>query len=221
MGTNELIRAIDAGDEPQALAVIRSHPELSRSRDDDGLTPLMQALYRGFDDLAAALGRESDQLDGFEAAAVGDLERLREVVKEASAANAWSSDGFTALHLAAFFGQPEAARFLIQQGADIEAVARNRRFASEARPLHSAVAAQQGEVVTLLLEAGANPNSRQHGGFTPLLEAAQLGNAELVDVLMASGADQGARLDDGSSAADLARKAGNAQLADRLEAASS
>jgi ankyrin repeat protein len=219
MGTNRLFEAMGAGDEHQALDVLGSHPELARSRDDDGLSPLMQAVYRGFGELAEALCAASGGLNVFEAAAIGDLERLRELVEGASAANDWSSDGFTPLHLAAFFGQAEAARFLLQHGADLEAVTRNRRFAAGAHPLHSAVAAQDREVVALLLEAGADPNARQHGGFTPLLEAAQLGNVDLVVLLLAHGTDRGGRLDDGSSAADLARKAGNAPLADRLEGA--
>jgi uncharacterized protein len=217
MGANELFQALSAGDEQRALNVLRAHPELARTRDDDGLSPLMQAVYRGFDKLTEVLRRERRDLDVFEAAAVGDLNRLCELVQDKSAADAWSSDGFTPLHLAAFFGRPEAARYLLTQGADIEAVARNRRFAAEARPLHSAVAAQHREVIALLLKAGADPNSRQHGGFTPLLEAAQLGNADLVDLLLAHGTNQADTLEDGSTASDLARKAGNVLLADRLK----
>ena len=217
MGANELFQALSSGDEEQALNVLRAHPELARTRDDDGLSPLMQALYRGYDKLAKVLRQERKDLDVFEAAAIGDPGRLRELVHDKSAANAWSSDGFSPLHLAVFFGQLEAARYLLTQGADIEAAARNQRFAGEARPLHSAVAAQHLEVITLLLNAGADPNSRQHGGFTPLLEAAQLGNADLVDLLLAHGANKADTIDDGSSASDLARKAGNIPLADRLK----
>ena len=217
MGANGLFKAVSAGDEQQALDELRAHPELARTRDDEGLSPLMQAVYRGFDKLAEVLRAERDDLDVFEAAAVGDVNRLRELVQDESAANAWSSDGFSPLHLAVFFGQLEAARFLLTQGADVEAAARNQRFAAEARPLHSAVAAQHLEVIKLLLSAGADPNSRQHGGFTPLLEAAQLGNVELVDLLLAHGANEADTLDDGTSASALAKKAGNALLADRLQ----
>jgi ankyrin repeat protein len=179
----------------------------------------MQAVYRGFDKLAEVLRAERGHLDVFEAAAVGDLNRLRELVQDKSAANVWSSDGFSPLHLAVFFGQLEAARYLLSQGANIEAAAHNQRFAGEARPLHSAVAAQHREVIALLLDAGADPNSRQHGGFTPLLEAAQLGNAELVDLLLNHGGNTADTLEDGSSASDLARRAGNVSLADRLQKA--
>ena len=92
----------------------------------------------------------------------------------------------------------------------------NQRFAAGAHPLHSAVAAQQQQVIALLLKAGADPNSKQHGGFTPLLEAAQLGNADLAELLLAHGADPRAQLDDGRTAAELAEEAGNQLLAERL-----
>jgi ankyrin repeat protein len=218
--SNVLFQAIDES-EDEALKVLQDHPELANTRDGQGLSPLMQALYHGQDRLAAALrhARRRD-LDPFEAAAVGDLDRLRHLTGEGAAVRGWSSDGFTALHLAAFFGQPEAAQLLIDRGADIEAVATNRRFASEARPLHSAVAAQDPETTLLLLRAGADPNSKQHGGFTPLLEAAQLGNSVLVGLLLEAGAEPNATLDDGRSAAELAEAAGSEPLASRLRAMS-
>jgi ankyrin repeat protein len=215
VSTNELFEAIQAGDENRALQVLDTQPDLARTR-DDGLSPLMQALYHGLNDLAIALRRATGDLDVFEAASVGDVERLRELVPDGSAANAWSTDGFTALHLASFFGQPKAAGLLIERGADIEASALNQRFAAGAHPLHSAVAAQQQQVIALLLKAGADPNSKQHGGFTPLLEAAQLGNADLAELLLAHGADPRAQLDDGRTAAELAEEAGNQLLAERL-----
>ncbi len=98
----------------------------------------------------------------------------------------------------------------------MEAVSRNGRFARDARPLHSAAAARHVDVCAILLEAGADPNSRQHGGFTPLLEAAQHGDAELASLLLRHGADPGMRLANGKTAADLAQEAGATELGDRL-----
>jgi uncharacterized protein len=221
MGSNELFQAIDAGDQERALQMLMDQPELASARDDFGLSPLTQALYHGLDALAVALREATEgDLDLFEAASVGALGRLDALLEDRSAATAWSSDGFTALHLAAFFGQPDAARLLIERGADIEAAATNRRFAGGAHPLHSAVAARDREIVGILLAAGADPNARQHGGFTPLLEAAQLGDADLAGLLLEHGADAKATLDDGGSAAALARKAGADSLAERLQEAS-
>ena len=41
------------------------------------------------------------------------------------------------------------------------------------RPIHSAAAVRDRTSVRLLLEAGADPNVRQQGGYTPLHTAAQ------------------------------------------------
>jgi ankyrin repeat protein len=156
------------------------------------LSPILDALYRGDRDEAERLRAERTELDVFEAAALGDVERLRAILEEDSdAARAWSPDGFTALHYAAYFDGPETARPLIEHGADVEAVSTNEEFAPQARPLHSAVAAGRGDVVEVLLHAGADPNARQHGGFTPLMAAEQTGNLELAEVLIRHGAAAG------------------------------
>ena len=167
---------------------------------------LMQALYGGKTDEAKAIAAARSDLDVLEAAAIGDLERLRVLLDEdPSRANAWSDDGFTPLHYAAFFGQPEAAKLLIEEGADLEARSTNREFALDAAPLHSAVAARERGTIEVLLGAGADVNAVQHGGFTPLLEAAQTGQAEIVELLLERGANPDAKLDDGRTATDLAR----------------
>jgi uncharacterized protein len=178
---------------------------------------LMQALYDGMTEEARELADARPDLDVFEAAAIGDTERLRELLDmDASAAIAWSEDGFTPLHFAAFFGHPAAATLLTERGADLEARSTNEQFAFDATPLHSAAAAGQREVCEILLDAGADVNAVQHGGYTPLIDAAQNGNVELAKLLLERGADTAARLDDGRSATDLATAAGNEELAGRL-----
>jgi ankyrin repeat protein len=216
LASNPLFEAIDRGDDRRALEIVRENPDLARSRDDEGLTPLMHALYRDRSGVVAELRRSAPDLDVFEAAAVGDVERLRELVTDQAAANAWSGDGFTPLHLAGFFGRTEAVRYLIGAGAKVDVAATNRTFAGGAHPLHSAIAGRARDAAALLLQAGADPNATQHGGFTPLLEAAQLGDGDLAALLLRHGADPRICLDDGASAAEVARRAGNAELAAAL-----
>jgi ankyrin repeat protein len=170
------------------------------------LSELMQALYEGRTEDARQIADTRSDLDVFEAAAIGNVGRLRELLDEdPMLVNAWSADGFTPLHFAAFFGHPEAARLLIAAGAELEARSTNREFAFDARPLHSASAAGRRDVSEVLIDAGADVNAVQHGGYTALLDAAANGDAELVELLLARGADPTARLDDGRGVSELTK----------------
>jgi ankyrin repeat protein len=158
----------------------------------DELGPILAALYAGDRERAEALRREKPELDVFEAAALGDAARLEGLLAaDPDFALAWSPDGFTALHYAAFFGSPDAIRALVVAGADLEAPSRNEQFAPEAHPLHSAVAAGRADNAEALLQAGADPNARQHGGFTPLMGAEQSGDFDLAELLIQHGAYAG------------------------------
>lgn len=147
-----------------------------------GLSPLMRALYEGDRGRAEAL--RHPELDVFEAAALGDVERLHELLDaDPSLVSAWSTDGFTPLHYAVFFGDPETVRVLAERGADLEIPARNEEIAGGALPLHSAVAAGRRETVEALLAAGADPRSQRPGGGTALDEAELTGRTDLAELL--------------------------------------
>ena len=174
----------------------------------------MQALYAGERDRAEELLAAHGDPDIFEAAAFGRIERLRTLLDaDAGLAGALSPDGFTALHFAAFFGQPACAALLLERGADPGLRAQNPMTVE---PLHSAAAANQTEIARMLLDAGADPNEAQEGGFVPLHAAAQNGNAELTELLLERGADTAAATNDGRTAAQLARESGHTGLADFL-----
>ncbi len=165
------------------------------------VSALMQALYNGDTTQVDGLLAGGPELDVFEAAALGRVERLRELLEAApELARAWSPDRATALHFAAFFGQPEATRVLVDRGADLEAV--SPTF-GDVTPLHSACASGERESARILLEAGADPNVRQQRGFTPLHAAAQNGDEELARMLLARGADPEAATDDGRTTRDF------------------
>ena len=178
------------------------------------VSDLLAAVYRGDDAARDAVLAARAPADVFEAAAVGDVDRLVALLDEdPRRASAFAEDGFTPLHLAAFFRHPAAVRLLLERGAPVDAVATNEM---RVRPLHSAAAARDAESVRLLVEAGADVNARQHGGWAPVHAAAQNGDAATLDLLLAAGADPAAGNDAGRTAADVAREAGHGELAARL-----
>jgi len=201
--SDRLFQAIAAGDEDAVRELIDARPELAGERNEDGLSPALYALYHGKADLVEPLLDANPPLDVFDAAAVGRTRGLDELLDgEPGLARAWSPDGFTALHLAAFFGQAEAAQALLGRGADVGAIARNANL--QVAPLHSAAAGKHAEIVKLLLEHGADPNARQDGGFTPLHSAAQNDDRESIEALLEAGADPALTNDGGKTPADLA-----------------
>src|SRR3954466_3275251 len=128
------------------------------------MSQLLEALYRGdraqVDELLAA----GPELDIFEAAALGRADRLDELLEEdGSRANAYGDDGFHPLGLACFFGHVDAARGLLEGGAEVNALSRNER--SQKAAIHAAAAAEgkdgeatRYELVELALDHGADPN---------------------------------------------------------------
>ncbi len=170
------------------------------------MSDLLDALYAGEIEKAEALLGPEEALSVFEAAAFGRLDRLRSLLHEDPAqAGARSKDGFTALHLAVFAQQAEAARVLIDQGADVNA--RSGGEVARVPPLGTAAFVRSVHMARLLLDAGADVNGCGEGGFTALHSAAQNGDEELVRLLLGRGADPSIALPDGRRPADLAAAA--------------
>lgn len=210
---DQLFDAIRRGDAQHVRLLLQQDAGLAAARDATGVSALLFACYNRRRELIDLLVSALPELDLFEATAVGRLDRVTALLAEdTSRALAFTADGFTALHYAAFFGQPEAAEALLTASADPNAQARNPM---QVRPLHSAAAGQRA-VVALLLQYGADPNTRQQGGWTPLQGAAHLGDAEMVRNLLEHGADRAAANDEGKTALELARAGGHTHLFDLL-----
>jgi uncharacterized protein len=187
-----IFESIKAGDIDAVRAAVADNPPVAAARDDDGRSAVRAALYVHKQDIADVLLQAKPELDVFDAAAAGDVDRLTELLDgDPELVGAWSEDGYTPLHFAAFFDRGKAVRLLLDRGADVSAVSRNDM---QVQPLHSAVAANSRDVAAALLTAGADPNARQQGGFTPLMAAEENEKeGDMVRLLMDHGAEESAQ----------------------------
>ena len=182
----DIFAAIQAGDVDAVQALVEADPSVAAARNDAGLSAILAATYRHQYEIVGVLLAAEPQLDVFDAAAVGDTTRLAYLLDaDPAAVNAFSPDGFFPLALSAHFRQPAAVRVLLDRGADVHQTATN---AMAVQALHAAVAGRDHESTKLLLEAGADPNATQHGGYTPLMAAEQNNEKVTVELLRHFGA---------------------------------
>src|SRR3984885_16048593 len=148
---------------------------------------LFEAIRAGDLSRVKALVEADPALAIFAASIQGDTAGIEELLAaNRSLVSKMSEDGWTPLHLAAFFGKQDAARALLNKGAPVNARSTN---AMQNMPLHAAAAGKHTEIARLLIEHGASVDARQHGGWTPMHAAAQNGDIPLAKTLGDAGAD--------------------------------
>lgn len=210
--------AIKADDIFGLTAIVNANPSLVDAVNENRVPAVMFAWYYGRKEVANLLVRSGAAVDAHTASAMGDTTRIeKSLAADPEVVNKHSVDGWTPLHLAAFFGQKRAAELLLSRGAS--ALARSTN-AMNNHPIHAAAAGRSRDLVALLLEHGAEVNATQHGGWTPLHAAAQNGDPEMTAVLLANGADPSIRADNNQSALDLALGKGAQEVVDLLVAQS-
>ena len=214
--TQALIDAVRAGDLATADSILATGPEAARGAGDGGESPLLEALYRGHRDLVARIAalRETSLI---EAAALGDEARVRSLAsRDRSSLSHRSSDGWTALHMAGFFGHSSAAAALIEAGAELDA--RSANYMSNT-PLCAAIAGKTDPAtISTLLEAGADASAHTVSGVQPIHLAASRGATAIVNELLRRGARADVATDDGKTPAQFAAEHGHPEVASMLEA---
>jgi len=206
--------ALRSGDLSQARALLNTDPSLASAKHESGASALLMSIYMGRNEIRELLLSRGLRMDLGEAAAAGDLARVKELIEANPAAvNSFSADGFPVFALACFFGHLDAARYLAEKGADVHAAATN---GSGYNALTAAVTAGHTEIVKYLLERGLDPNYRYGPAYTPLLAAAANGHLEILKSLLAHGADPAAVTNDGKSAVALAAERNHPDVADYL-----
>jgi ankyrin repeat protein/L-ascorbate metabolism protein UlaG (beta-lactamase superfamily) len=131
---------------------------------------------------AVSCGAQSAEVH--EAARTGDLRKLKELIGASpELVNAKGEQDDTPLHSAAMMGKMDAALFLIEKGAAIDA-----RNTVNQSPLLYAAYGGHAAIVDTLLARGAQFDYQDTRGFAPIHFAARKGNRAVVELLVSKGA---------------------------------
>jgi ankyrin repeat protein len=175
----EIFELVDADDAAAIRELLAREPREVERRDETGISPLMRALYRGSDAAFQAILAAGEPSDPWDRLVAGFADRL-------PAPDAWSADGFTPLHLAAFVDNRPAAAALLEAGADPNVLA-TATFA-RVTPLGTCAFSGALGVAGLLLEHGADPHIGEDGVYSAEAEAIARGSEELARLIQAAAA---------------------------------
>jgi uncharacterized protein len=186
-GTAALIDAIKAGEFERVKAMVSADPSLIDARSRSGDSAILTAVYHRQKEIVNLLVARGATLSLFEACAAGEEERVERAIEaDPLSVNEYSSDGWTPLHLASFFGHPRIVEMLLAAGADVAARSHNSTANTS---LHAALAGNHKFVAGLLIGRGSDLNAADGKGWHPLHIAAANNNLETIKVLIAQGAD--------------------------------
>uniref|UniRef100_A0A8C5BWX1 Notch receptor 3 n=1 Tax=Gadus morhua TaxID=8049 RepID=A0A8C5BWX1_GADMO len=167
-------------------------------RGPDGFTPLMLASFCG-----GGLEPEIPEEEESEECSANIISDL--IYQGASLAAQTDRTGETALHLAARYARADAAKRLLDAGADANAQDNTGRS-----PLHAAVAADAQGVFQILIRTRATDlDSRMYDGSTALILAARMAVEGMVEELITCHADVNAVDELGKSALHWAAAVNN------------
>jgi|WetSurMetagenome_2_1015567.scaffolds.fasta_scaffold142261_1 ankyrin repeat protein len=169
-------------------------------------TPLHWAAYKAHKDVAELLLTNKADVNGKDSigdtplhwAASGGHKGVAELLLDNKASvNAQDKDNSTPLHKAASGGHKDVAELLLARGAEVDAKAIHGPWSMprqgslspeflqnwDATPLHFAVQHDHKDVAALLLAHGADANSKDNRGITPLHLAVWKGK-DMVELLL-------------------------------------
>ncbi|TWU25710.1 ankyrin repeat domain-containing protein [Bythopirellula polymerisocia] len=147
-----------------------------------------------------------------DAAMDGNIDFVRQAIKDGVDVNAVDDQQRSALMLAAFNGHTSIIKLLLDQGALLD-----HQDALGRTALMFAATGDNLATVKLLLDSGADVNAVDKGeGFTSLMHAAAEGQLEVVRLLLEHKANPAIRDVDGDSALDFAKRNGHSQVVELL-----
>ncbi|MFB9273739.1 ankyrin repeat domain-containing protein [Cohnella cellulosilytica] len=217
---NEMFEAVKLRDIDKVAELIHRDASLVNASNPQGETPVLLAAFLRANDIKELLLRNgAGKLNVFEAAAVGNSPRVKELLDQSpELLNSYSHDGFPLLSLAVHFGNTDTVELLLSRGADIHARSRDGSLNNTA--IHATVFGGYDHLVDLLVKHGADIHSRCEGelrkAFNVLHVAAYFDKAPLVEKFLGYGADKTAKNADGRTPYELAVSLGHTASAELL-----
>lgn len=149
----------------------------------------------------------------FKAIKASDLDTVRKLHEEDGVALdvRRATDSDSPLHHAVRTKQTEIARYLLEKGADVDALTYNTNT-----PLHLAAFDGNDEIIRLLVARGADIDAKECDGWTPVYCAILNKHPETVETLAELGADLNAQTGSGWTALHKAADKGNARIVNFL-----
>ncbi len=131
-----------------------------------------------------------------------DAAQLRELLKENTAEiiRMTSTRGSTPIHWAAIENSEEAAKLLLGEDVNVNAMAHNGYT-----PLHWAAIGNSAEVAAILIDKGARVDAKSEEGFTPLHLAMQKNSLDAARILLENGASIYSKTKEGSTPLSFVR----------------
>ena len=195
--TYPLHEAAKTGDLDSVNHFITVHMADVDAKDNNGVTPLQWAAYRGYASAVSVLiaaGADVNSGGGtplYGAALWGHASVVSILIAAGANVNARDNSGNTPLHGAA---DVAIVSMLIAAGANA-----NVKNNSGYTPLYIAARHGRVTVVSMLIAAGANANVKGRHGYTPLYIAAHYDHVAVVSTLIALGADANVKNYDGNT----------------------
>lgn len=153
-----------------------------------------------------------EKLDVFEIARKGSLIQAKEIIAvNPKAFNIVNTEGYSPLTLACYHRNNKVAKFLINNGSDIN------QKSSMGTPLMAAVVKGNIEIVNALLDKKADVNSIDSNGTSALLYATIFKNYEIVRILIKANANPDLKDNRGNSAIDYAILVNDDKLIETLK----
>ncbi|XP_051954154.1 CARD- and ANK-domain containing inflammasome adapter protein [Xyrauchen texanus] len=241
-GRTALHRASERGHTAVALALAKAGADI-HAKDQASKTPMHLAAQKGHERTVKALVHEEkknvqNQTTVLHMAAIQDDATLAEaLLRNGALVDTRDSLRKTALYHAVSHGNEKTTAVLLKAGAQVDSVIVDAAFELNRKSvlslflqyvqksmsqndinsaLFKAVQRNSDRVVAALVDHGADVNSCNEFGYTPMLLAAELGNIETFKVLVAKKARLDERLPNQISGLHLAIQSGSLQIAQIL-----